>query len=519
MPTADTDQSTTTPHPGLPSGRSLARNLGLNLFGHGLPLLFAAVSIPFLIDGLGVERFGILAMTWVVLGYLGMLDLGLGKASTKYLAEAAYRDSARRVTLARTALLMPAGLSALLAVAVFLGAPLLAGSLLNIPPTLHGEATQAFRVLAAAIPPTLLANILRSQLEGMQRFDLVVLGRVPFSAATFVFPLLGVWLGWDLPGVMGLVVLGRAASLVLFAYLSRGIWSGARSGGWFSGPEWARLLAFGKWAMLSSLVVPLFVYADRALIGALRGMEELTLYTAPYEMISRILVFPAAVAGILFPAFSAFSTEGFGDQIRLSMQRATKYVALSTTPIIALLYIYAPEALSLWLGPDFAVRSTVVFRLLAIAVLLNGVGFVPTALIEGTGRPDIIGKYHVVELPVYVTLAAVLTWRWGIEGAAAAWALRMVWTIPLFFYLCIRVAGLSIPEVLGGRAGLSLLAGATLMGGSVLLSSLTLDPGAKVGLATLLLAFHATLAWTILLSRAERSALWALSRTLFASPQ
>lgn len=523
MPVTEAHQSPSEPPVDFGLRSALTRNASLNLFGHGLPLLFAGVSIPYLLGGLGSERFGILAMAWVVLGFLGVLDMGLGKAATKYLAEAEYQEPSRRVAVARTVMLVQAGLGTLFGGALFLGAPVLVESLLKIPLELHGEATQSFRMLALAIPFTLMANSLRALLEGVQRFDLVALGRVPFSGAIFLLPLLGVWLGYDLPGVIALLVLGRAAAVVSFAYLSRGVWRGASFvasfGGWLSRSELARLIAFGKWAMLSSLVIPLFVYADRALIGAFRGMGDLTLYTAPYELMSRILVIPAAVAGSLFPAFSTLSGQDMRSETTLFIQRATKYVALATSPVIAVLYLYAPEVLGLWLGPEFAAQSTVAFRLLAIAVLLNGIGFVPAALIEGSGRPDIIGKYHVIELPLYVTLAALLTWRWGIEGAAAAWALRMVWTIPLFFYLCTRVAGLSISAVLGSRAGLSLLEGAVLMGGTVALSALALGPLAKAGLAVMLISSHMGLAWTTFLSPAERAAIWKLPRTFIAAPR
>lgn len=65
--------------------RTLARNAVLNLFGMTLPLLVAIVAIPFVARGLGAERFGLLALAWVVLGYFPLFDLGLGRATAKYI--------------------------------------------------------------------------------------------------------------------------------------------------------------------------------------------------------------------------------------------------------------------------------------------------------------------------------------------------------------------------------------------------------------------------------------------------
>jgi O-antigen/teichoic acid export membrane protein len=69
-------------------GGLLARNTLFNLIGQGLPLVVAVVTIPLIIQGLGIDRFGLLSLAWVVLGYFAIFDLGLGRATTKFVAEA-----------------------------------------------------------------------------------------------------------------------------------------------------------------------------------------------------------------------------------------------------------------------------------------------------------------------------------------------------------------------------------------------------------------------------------------------
>ena len=69
------------------SGTRLARNSALNLLGLCSPLLVAIVAIPILIRGLGTDRFGVLTLVWVVIGYSSLFDLGLSRALTKIVAE------------------------------------------------------------------------------------------------------------------------------------------------------------------------------------------------------------------------------------------------------------------------------------------------------------------------------------------------------------------------------------------------------------------------------------------------
>src|SRR5260221_9740565 len=71
----------------LTRGRLLARNTVWNLIGNGAPLIVAVFSIPILIQGLGKDRFGVLALAWTLIGYASLFDLGLGRALTQLVAK------------------------------------------------------------------------------------------------------------------------------------------------------------------------------------------------------------------------------------------------------------------------------------------------------------------------------------------------------------------------------------------------------------------------------------------------
>src|SRR6266404_1609044 len=69
------------------SGMQVTRNWGLNLTAQVLPLVVALAAMPFIVRGLGPERFGVLSIVWAVLGSFTLLDLGLGRSTTKFVAE------------------------------------------------------------------------------------------------------------------------------------------------------------------------------------------------------------------------------------------------------------------------------------------------------------------------------------------------------------------------------------------------------------------------------------------------
>ena len=66
----------------LTSGRLLARNTIWNLLGQVLPMVVGVVAIPPLVHSLGVDRFGVLSLAWIIIGYFSLFDLGMGRALT-----------------------------------------------------------------------------------------------------------------------------------------------------------------------------------------------------------------------------------------------------------------------------------------------------------------------------------------------------------------------------------------------------------------------------------------------------
>ena len=67
------------------------RRVGLNTFyqvGAQLaPAIAAMAAIPFLLRHLGTEAFGIITLFSTALVYFTMLDLGLGRAATRFISQ------------------------------------------------------------------------------------------------------------------------------------------------------------------------------------------------------------------------------------------------------------------------------------------------------------------------------------------------------------------------------------------------------------------------------------------------
>jgi O-antigen/teichoic acid export membrane protein len=423
-------------------GRLLARNSALNVVGLLLPMATALVTVPILMRGLGVERFGILTVGWVVLGYFGLFDFGLGRAMTKVVAEKLGAGRQEEVpSLAWTSLVLMFLFGAAGGITLAALAPWLVGSAFKISPEYRLEALHTLYLLAFSLPWVISTTGLSGILEANQSFGVVSSLRTATGLFSYLSPLLVLPFSEQLVPVIALLVVGRmlgwgaylAACLRTLPFLRRRPpleWERAKS-----------LMQLGGWMTVSNVVSPLMTYFDRFLIGGLISMAAVAHYVTPYEIVIKLLLIPNGLLGVLFPAFAATFPHNRLRTAQL-LDRGVRVIFLLMFPVVLVLITFAREGMTLWLGQDFARHSAGVLQWLALGVFINCLAQAPFALIQGIGRPDITGKLHLLEFPLYAAAIWYLSQRFGVEGVAMAWVLRVVVDTAILYF----VAGRFLPD-------------------------------------------------------------------------
>jgi O-antigen/teichoic acid export membrane protein len=482
-------------------GSLLARNSLLNFIGQVVPLFVGVVSIPLIVRGLGTERFGLLALAWVIVGHSAIFDLGLGRATIKFVAEALGKGQEEEVPhLVWTAVTVQVILGLIGALVLVGLTPVLVERILNIPPGLIGEARTTFYLLAFTVPIVIISSSFQGVQEAYQRFDLVNAVKIPTNSFTYLLPLVGLLLGFRLPGIVLLILLARFGALVTFVAMNLR-----------QTPELKRcsvslnlfpsLFSFGGWVTLSNIIGPILQYFDRFVIGSLLTMSTVAYYTVPFEVITRLWIIPSSLVLTLFPAFSRIAIICKEDLQRLYV-RSIKYLFLSTGPIVLILVVFADDILRLWLGVDFARQSTVVFQILLLGTLVGLLSPVSGALLQGLGRPDILAKLYLLYLPPNIGLVWLLVQTMGIAGAALSFALRTFIDSVLLFIISAKLIHLpySFIEKNLWRTLTALLT----IGGSLWMMLLNEMLLFRIGLTIVLVLAYAVIVWRHLLDEMDK---------------
>jgi len=420
------------------TGGRFYSNVLWNFFGATLPLAVGLATMPILISKLGVERFGVLNLAWLLVGYFGLFDFGLGRALTRLVAERLGSGLAEDIpALAGTAMGLIRWLG--LVAGVFLAgmAPWLV-DWLSISPNLREETLTGIWVLSVALPFVLLSAGWRGILEAYGRFDLVNWVRTPLGVALFLAPLVALFFASGLVPVMTSLAVTRAIGWWLSRHMCFRLCPELKRRLKFSGDMVRPLVAFGGWMTVSNVVGPLMVYADRFLIGGLLSATAVAYYATPYEIVTRLWIVSGALTGILFPIVAA-RLAGNRDSVRDVYRQAMKCISLLLLPAVAVLHLFAAEGLTWWLGSEFAQQGASVARLLLIGVFINALGQVAITVLHGAGRADWAAKLHLFELPFYLVALVFAAASYGIEGVALVWMLRVLFDMVVMAILAERL--------------------------------------------------------------------------------
>jgi O-antigen/teichoic acid export membrane protein len=371
--------------------RRVAGSTVSNLIGKAVTLGVGLFLTPFIVHQLGDVRYGLWALVVSVVGYGSLLDLGIGSAVVKYVAEHRARGQAEEAHhLIGTALHLYAIL-ALAAVGLSLLVAPIFTQVFQVPPEQRETARWLVVLVGIGVGVSIPAATPNAVLRGLQRYDLVnllsIVGNLLSAAATVVVLLRG-------GGVLGMVAVSIAVTLVMLVpgvWLVRRVapelrfgWSFARAG-W---PDRARVrtvLAYSSALFLSQTAGRLQRKTDHLVIGAALPISAIT----PYALALRLSELPTLVTDQLIKVFLPLASEldAQNDRARLRWLylTGTRLTLALFVPIACVLIFLAEPILALWVGAEYMGSAHLVV-ILTLAGLVDISQWPAGALLQGMAR-------------------------------------------------------------------------------------------------------------------------------------
>jgi O-antigen/teichoic acid export membrane protein len=374
---------------------------------------------PFIVSRLGDSGYGVWTLMASLTGYLGLLDLGVRGAVTRYVAQLNAQSDhkeAGRIVSSALAIFGVVGLVIIVLVIVS-ASPIV--SVFHIPEAYEAEAQAVLIVSGLGMALSLISGVFGGIVAGVQRFDWqngIEITVAIFRALAIIIVLTR---GYGLLGLAWVhllfIVLSGLAYLAASSHLYRDLKVSLRG---CAASKIRLILSFGTFILLLDLARQMILYTGSVVIGSFLPVAAVTLFVIASNLVIYARSLILGISTILLPRASATEAAGQQSELRRLLLRSARWATLIILPIVVTFYFRGETFIGLWMGPSYAQSSGGVLRILSLALGFMGSTHVGTAVMLGIGRHRALAPAVLIEAACNLALSICLVRQWGINGVA-----------------------------------------------------------------------------------------------------
>ncbi len=431
---------------------SLVVNALSSWAGFAVMVVTGFLLTPFVIAHLGKSGYGIWSVVGSIIGYYGLLDLGVSSAVRRYVARYAARDDhdALNETIATAiTLFMGAGVL-ILAVSVFASGPL--ARFFRVRPAMVDDFRRVMILLGLAATVNLIGQVHRATIAAHELFvprNIVMIGITVLRALLTVGTLRA---GWGLAGVAISHLSADGAGFVLHLVLIRRLTPYVQL--WPRCVRWGRLWKLLGYGLTMTVIVAagmLQLQVAPLIVARFVSLEAVATYAVAALLIRYFANLIHAGMGVLHPRFAGL--DGLDDMGRLrSLMVKGLWVSTMLSCAVGLsLLVLGPRFLDLWVGtrftPDEMQTASAVLALLTVNGVLTLAQVPGDSVLYAMNRHRIFAVIMIVEAAINLVLSILLAVHAGTVGVAAGAlvAVACVRTLAEPVYVA-RVVGMAVVD-------------------------------------------------------------------------
>jgi O-antigen/teichoic acid export membrane protein len=422
----------------LPNARRVGWSIAANYASLGASILFFIALLPYVNARLGSSTQGAWTIVLAAVGYLRVLDLGVGAATARFVAQSRSKEETNHIVATNAAVL---GLTGLAGTVVALGIAEAASR--GVFGSQHGLAlAMGIATVSTAIQVPL--NIFGNVLFGLHRLverNAFLVARVLGSAIAIVVTI-------ELGG--GLVAFVAAASATELAVMvAQAVYCTVRIPGlrprprdieWSRVPELARFSG-GTGALL--VAAQILFYSDALVIGAARGSLAAGIYAPAMRGAEGASSLLSQFVDVFLPVFAGLQKDERDDRANALLERGMRMSIVTGFPLLVLLVGLGAPLLHAWVGDGFG-GAVAPLALLGAALTFTAPLRFGVIWAIGTNRHGRVAATAIGEAILNLGLSIALVGPLGLWGVALATCIAAV-----------LANGLVLPRYILPAAGLS----------------------------------------------------------------
>jgi len=427
-------------------------------------VVVAFIMSPILIRALGNRDYGLWELVMSVIGYMGLLDLGIGGSLVRFVSIADGRqDKDDLQQTISTAFVFFALVGAVAMITFF--------ALGYSPEMIAGSASKdiekisvVFFLLGVDAGMLFPLQVFTTTLMGMQRHYFINNIRVVLliARASLAYYLLMLYQGYGLIVLALLEPVFTAIQFLLFSgalYIDRNIPRISLSAVTVSKAK--ELITFGSKNATMLIASRLQNQSVPLIIGNVIGLGQIVYFVMPNRLIEYAKGVSQAIGFPLTPYFGAAIGRGDHDNVLKSWLNSTLALQVASLAMPIIIFFCGETFLGLWIGQEYAVAGRVLLYILLVGLVADSLATNAFRILTAQGRH---GKCALIWFVLSAFSIPLGIWganKWGVVGVAAAttavtlianlitvWMACMVMQISLLKYFCSTLFRLVLPLLL-----------------------------------------------------------------------
>lgn len=423
--------------------RLVVKNSVSNIMVPVFKICITFIMAPLIIKALGNYDYGIWEIVFSIVGYMGILDVGLGPAITRYVARYnAMQNQNELRKIYSTSLLFLGSIGGLLFLSFAAWAAIAPGILAETG-SAHTRYAIFLLIIGIQVFFTFTGSVFESFHEGFQQYNIrnniTIVNSIIGSAILYIL----LQKGHGLLALALVNAIGFSSRYLIYGI----ILSLPRFGGFrfrkkdLSWNSLRELFSFGLQSLIQAIALRISTATDSLVIGSFLGPVAVTFFIIPVNLINQIRTFVWALTRAFMPLFSDLDAKGETEKTAQILMVASRYVLGVVLPTIGIVCFLGLPFISIWIGPEYADKGRWVLYIFVAAYLLNWINPFSNRLLTGMGRQGILARISIASAAVNLTLSLFLVQYLGKEGVALGTLIPAVIFEPIILYYTCKHIG------------------------------------------------------------------------------
>lgn len=408
--------------------------------------ILAFIVMPFIINTLGHEIYGVWVLIGTLLSYMGLLDLGIFSGVQRFVSRGLGKEKGDEISIVVNTSL---GIFALAGVVIIVISVVASGLvyLFTNDANLMFICQRIMLLMGIAFGVSFPLRVFEGILGGFMRHDMAAI------ASSMAFIIQSCLIVLFLHSGFGILSMAVIASFTMLAqymvqyFLARRVYKGLKlNSSFFRKNMVQKLFGYGVYGLISQVANMLRLRIGNIVIAGLLGLSGVTHYSVATRFLDYFDSLVANALGFSTPLFSQFEGEGDQESLKKSFIGFTESSIFLCVFIGSCLIFYGHPFIIRWLGEEFE-TSYFILVLLTIPTTISLMLGSNTRLLFGISKHRFFSFIAIVEGALTACCILVLAKSIGIYGVAIGGGVPLLVTrlaiVPI--YVC-RQIGLNLGQ-------------------------------------------------------------------------